>query len=162
MEDELSRNIEKINTFSKMMGNNNEIDSQQLHKMMKVAEMFNKTMNKKEAYELTQMASDDFLYRSKQMQIINAAIPFIDANFRKYALMFLKFMEINNLASGTQISIKAAEEKYSTEEKRRAMLRKILPILDENERNELEKALKTIKFTDFIKTMGNGENIIDN
>lgn len=162
MENDFSRDIEKINTFSKMMGNDSEIDPVQLNKMMKFMDTFKKTMNKKEAEELTKIKPDDFLRKNKQMQIINAAIPFIDIQLRKYILLFLKFMEINSLVTGTQISMKAMEDKYSTEEKRRAMLRQILPILNERERGELEKALRTMKFGEVLKTMGNGENTGDN
>ena len=162
MENDFSRDIEKIATFSKMMGNDSDIDPVQLNKMMKFMDTLKKTMNKKEAEELTKIKPDDFLRKNKQMQIINAAIPFIDVQLRKYILIFLKFMEINSLVTGTQISMKATEDKYSTEEKRRAMLRQILPILNESERGELEKALRTMKFGEVLKTMGNGENIGDN
>lgn len=165
---DILQNMDKIKAFSNMMGGGgSDMPDFNPGDIMKAMEMANKMKGimsmfndeeKDDTPEIEMAKSDDILSPTREISVINAAIPFLDKEYQKNLFIAVKFLEMKKLSSMDTISIQSQSSVEGKRSDRRgAMLKAMRPYLSKDERKEVDQLMKFMKLKNMMSVMNKGE-----
>ncbi len=160
---DFAKNLERIQAFSKMMGNGEnktgEMNPADMLKAMEMAKKFSMVMNTLNEEEPDIQAEESRLsegfFPSRPMKVLKAAIPFLDQEYQKNLYVAVKLMEVNAIRNMDTLTIQSRSSVPAAPgyDKRGAMLRAIKPYFNMEEQKDIDMVLKLIKMKRLMSMM---------
>lgn len=160
MGNDMLKNIEKIQAFSKLMGQGEggTVDTQDMMKAFEMANKLSSFMNMSnqntgvgaQEEEVIDSATENIFSPSREIRVLNAAIPFLDKEYQKGIFIAVKLMEMKRASNIDYISMQSDETvNESKTDRRGALLRAIKPFLSKEEQSNIDMMSRMMK----MKTM---------
>ena len=152
-------NNDTIKTLSTLFGGSGNIQNignimQMMETMKKVNTIFNmfNTPNNSKEEKRYEEPKNDIFSASKNAQVINAAIPFLDKEYQKGLSVSLKVMEMQKiLSSSNNITAQNRNESIDINERRKKMLKALKPYLSVEEQNDVDIVIRAMEMKSFFE-----------
>ena len=134
------------------------LEGQETLRMLRRMERLKKLMGAEPQTErsaVQKKTNNDVFCRSKNENIISAAIPFLDREYQKGIYVIVRLMEIRRVLEGEFLETRERQEEPAGIRKQK-MMRAIQPYLEESEWKRMETVMKMMTMKE-IMGRGNGK-----
>lgn len=162
MEDVL-KNADKIQAFSKLMGGEGggDIKQEDLLKMIQMIQglkgLFGTPL--KEEQNEKEDGPEVIAPEDSKIKVLNAALPFLDKEYQKDLYIAVKLMEMRSIRSSQVLSIQSDEAKKPGTDRRNAMLKAVKPYLNQNEQRSIDMLMRVMKMREAMNLLSYKEEL---
>ena len=127
--------------FSALMGQQGQDTLQMLQRMERLKRLMGAAKPAEACVVAKKEEIADIFSRSKQEDMISAAIPFLDREYQKGIYVIVRLMEMRRVLQGGFLETRERQEELPVF-RRRNLLQAIRPYLPESEQKQMETLLK--------------------
>lgn len=95
---------------------------------------------------------------NRQLDMLTAALPFIEPGFQKPLSAMINFMEIRNIMSrGMPLQIQSIQTYADPTERRKQLINAIIPYMDQQDQQKINSIMKVMEMSKIMNFMGGNE-----
>ena len=133
--------------FSTLNGGQDTI--QMLQRMERLKRLMG-TGAAKQTEERVEVRQEGPFLRSRREDILSAALPFLDREYRKGLYVFVRLMEMRRVLGEGSLEARERQEEEHPSVRRQKMLGAIQPYLSEREQRQMENILKMMTMREIM------------
>ena len=137
----------EMELFSTLYGGRDTI--QMLQRMERLKRLMGPGIVKQEE-ESTEVRQEVPFLRSRREDMLSAAIPFLDREYRKGLYVFVRLMEMRRVLGEGSLEARERQEEEHPSVRRQKMLGAIQPYLSEREQRQMENILKMMTMREIM------------
>ena len=133
--------------FSTLDGGRDTI--QMLQRMERLKKLMG-TVEPKQREERMEVRQEGAFLRSRREDMLSAALPFLDREYRKGLYVFVRLMEMRRVLGEGSLEARERQEEEHPSVRRQKMLGAIQPYLSEREQRQMENILKMMTMREIM------------
>ena len=138
--------------LSALMGEQGQDALQMLRRMERLKRLMG-TPKPAEPRQIEKTQTGDIFACSRQESMITAAIPFLDAAYRKEIYIFVRLMEMRRMLEGGLLEVREKQEEPPAI-RRRNLLGAVQPYLREEEQTKLQNFIRIMEMRQIMEGEG--------